>query len=396
MLRLAGPRSVVAESIWMECSVRHHRRMHLGVVVEQLVAPVPGGTGRFTAELVAALVATAESDDTISGSTAWHRRLAAAQIAGMQGPTKFWMERRLLGAAWERGLGPAPRAADVVVAPTLLVPPRRGRPLVVTIHDAVPWTHPETLTPRGVAFHRRMAQRAAREADAILVPTMAVAAALGDHLPIRVERLHVVGEGAASAVTTPPADAAERRRRLGLPPRYLLTVATLEPRKGLDVALDALALRPGLPLVVVGQSGWGGIDLATAARVRGLLADRLLALGRLPDADLAAVLAGATAVVAPSRAEGFGLPVLEAMAAGVPVVSSDDPAMVEVGGGATVVVPIGAPGALADAMTRLVDDSALRADLSARGRLRSAAFSWERVAVSVWATARLLVEHLET
>jgi glycosyltransferase involved in cell wall biosynthesis len=114
-------------------------------------------------------------------------------------------------------------------------------------------------------------------------------------------------------------------------------------------------------------------------------------LGRVGDADLAAVLAGATALVAPSRAEGFGLPVLEAMAAGVPVVSSDAPALVEVGGGATVVTPVGDADALARALADVVADDDLRHSLAERGRLRAADFSWSAVATRLWALYRELV-----
>ena len=357
----------------------------LAVLLEQCLAPVPGGTGRYSRELAAALAATAPTGSSVRGWTAHHRDPAAARAAGVAGPYRLPLPRRALVAAWERGLGPAPRG-DLVHAPTLLLPPRRGRPLVVTIHDTVPWTHPQTLTPRGVAWHRRMAERAARTADRIVVPTHAVAAELSEVLPAAAAKLTVVGEG-VSAELTPPPDAAVRAAAMRLPAGgYLLSLATLEPRKGLDVLLAALArpAAPTLPLLVVGQPGWGGVDpLAEAARL-GLPADRVRLLGRLPDPDLAVALTGATALVAPSRAEGFGLPVLEAMAAGVPVVSSDAPALVEVGGGATLVVPRDDPAALAAALATIAGDAALRARLADRGRRQAAGYRWESAARALW------------
>jgi glycosyltransferase involved in cell wall biosynthesis len=277
-----------------------------------------------------------------------------------------------------------PRGVDVVHAPTPLAPPRRGRPLVVTVHDAVPWTHPETLTARGVRWHRTVIERAAASADAIVVPTRAVADELVRH--IRLSRPPViVGEG-VSAGLTPPSDAAERAAALELPDGpFVVTLATIEPRKGLDVLLEAMA-RPGapdVPLLVIGPPGWGSVDVARQAEELGLTG-RVRLLGRLPDADLAVVLQRAAALVAPSRAEGFGLPVLEAMAAGVPVVSSEAPALVEVGGGATLTVPVGDSGALADALGEVLRSTQLRERLAADGLRRAADFSWAAAGRRLW------------
>jgi glycosyltransferase involved in cell wall biosynthesis len=255
---------------------------------------------------------------------------------------------------------------------------------VVTVHDAVPWTHPETLTPRGVRWHRHVIERAARVADAIVVPTDAVAGEIERHVALRSAPV-VVSEGASEALRTPP-DSAERAERLGLPDGdFLVTLATLEPRKGLDVLLRALALpgAPAVPLLVVGQPGWGGVDVAGSAAHLGI-GSRVRVMGRLADEDLAVVLSRAAVLVAPSRAEGFGLPVLEAMAAGVPVVSSDAPALVEVGGGATVTVPVGDAAALAAAMADVLGSAPERDRLAAAGRRRAADFSWAEAARRLW------------
>jgi glycosyltransferase involved in cell wall biosynthesis len=359
--------------------------VRVGILLEQLLAPVPGGTGRYSAELAAALAATAPEGSSVTGWTAWHRDSSAARLPGVAGPRRLPAPRRVLAEAWRRGAGPRPRGADVVHAPTLLLPPTSGDRLVVTIHDTVPWTHPETMTPRGVGWHRAMAERAAARAAAVVVPTAAVAEGLSRHLDIR-GRV-VVGGAGVSACLAVPADADRRAAALDLPASpYLVSLATLEPRKGLDVLLRALAApgAPDVPLVVVGQPGWGGVDLPTEAARAGLPGHRVRVLGRVPDQDVATVLSRALALVAPSRAEGFGLPVLEAMAAGVPVVSSDDPALSEVGGGATVTTPVGDPAALADALGRVAGDGDLRGRLRAAGLRRAADFSWEAAARRMW------------
>jgi len=293
------------------------------------------------------------------------------------------MGSKLLSRMWERGLGPAPRDADVVHATTLLVPPKRRAALVVTIHDVVPWTHPETLTPRGLGFHRRMGARAAREADLIVTPTVAVAAQIRDILSPGAEVI-AVRQGFSSDLTVPD-DARERRTRHVEEDDYLLFVGTSEPRKGLDTLLDALS-EPALKdqsLVVVGPRGWGGVDVGEDAQARGV-GDRVTVTGRVDDADLASLYAGASLVVMPSRAEGFGLPVLEAMNLGVPVITSDDPAMREVGGGATQVFPVGDPTALGAAIARVLGDAGLRAQMIEAGRLRAQDFDWLDSARTLW------------
>ncbi len=365
--------------------------MRVAFLLEQCLSPVPGGTGRYSRELAGALVADMADEDTVTGWTAWHRDIDAAQVDGVLGPVRLAMPRRPLVAAWQQGRGPRPADCDLVHAPTLLVPPRGRRPLVVTIHDAIPWTHPATLTPRGVDWHRTMAARAARTADAVVVPTQAVADALSELLPFG-DRVRVIGEGVSSALTLPP-DADARAAALELPPEFLFTFATLEPRKGLDVLIAALARpdAPQVPLLIAGQAGWGGVDPLGQASALGLPHGRVRVLGRVSDPDLAVLLDRTTAVVVPSRAEGFGLPVLEAMAAGAPVVTSDDAALVEVGGGAAAVVPVGDPARLAQVLCDVVTDPVRRAAMARSGLERSADHTWENAAALTWKLYRELV-----
>jgi len=349
----------------------------LTVVVDQLLAPVPGGTGRYAREITGALAARPRPGWQVRTVTAWHRDTDAAVIPGVDGPHRLPAGRRALAELWRRGLPPSVRG-DRVHATTPLAPSRRHG-LVVAVWDTVPWTHPETLTSRGARWHREMVARAVRRADAIVVSSCAVADELAALFPQIGGRLRVIGLGVTAM--QPPADAAGRRARLGLPDRYVLSVATLEPRKGLDVLIRAMA-GPAVGdahLVLVGPPGWGGVDVASVASTAGLRPDRLHRLGRLTDDDLAAVLAGATVLAAPSRAEGFGLPALEAMAAGVPVVATATGGLATLPPDAAHLVPPADPRALAASI-----DTALAAPRRPGPVHRFIdAFDWSRVGAAL-------------
>ncbi|ANN20497.1 glycosyl transferase [Amycolatopsis orientalis] len=343
----------------------------LVVLAEQLLAPVPGGTGRYTGELLRALAETAPPGWTVSSVVARHAHVEGAVVEGVEGPRVLPIPPRALIAAWQLGLPWWP-GGDAVHAPTPLAPTRvpKGRTLSVAVHDTVPWTHPETLTPRGVAWHKAMIARAARTATALTVPTRAVADELAGLVPVSVP-VSVIPHG-----VRPLPEPVE----IELPEKYVLAIGTIEPRKGVDVLIEA-AGRIGVPLVLAGQPGWGGIDPLASAREHG--ADVRL-LGKVSDAELAFALRGASVLAMPSRAEGFGLPLIEAMAAGVPVVHSDVPALVEVAGGAGVVVPVGDAQALAKALEDVLDHPEQAAALRDGGLSRSSEFSWRRAAEAVW------------
>lgn len=361
----------------------------LVVIAEQLFAAVPGGTGRYTEQLLPALAATAPPGWTVATVVCRHADVAKAQVEGVDGPRMLPLPRKALTALWQYG-APYWPGGDAVHAPTPFAPPftPRGKTLTVTVHDTVPWTHPEMLTPRGVRWHRSTIARAARIADAVVVPTHAVAADLAARVDVTVP-VEVIPHAAAAVFGTPQTQESRAGAQDSRPEEYLLAVGTLEPRKGIDVLIAAVGLlhrrgTPAPPLLLAGPDGWGGLNPRELATEQGLPPDAVRPLGRLEDAALAAVVQGARAVVVPSLAEGFGLPVLEAMSAGVPVIHSDAAALVEVAGNAGITVARGNAEALADALHQLHHDAARRAQLSAAGRRRAAEFSWQRAAESLW------------
>ena len=370
----------------------------LRVIVDQIISPTPGGIGRYTEELTRALIETAPTGCDVTGVVSASPESDYEQVLtllpGLSDLMKSPLARRELSLAWQHGFTKIP-GSGMVHAPSLLAPLRRhdrinnqSDQVVVTIHDVVPWTHPETLTPHGVIWHKAMAKRAQKYADAVVVDTHAVASQLSEILDFG-DRVRVISAAVSSKFAL-PIDAHERAIRLELPERYLLSIGTLEPRKGLRPLIRSLASNDdaGLPLLIAGPEGWGDLDVTAIALEAGLEPDRVRTMGHLDDADLAVALDRATVFVFPSLAEGFGLPVIEAFSLGTPVVHSDDPAVVEVAAGAGVTVALapleGYPERLAKAIAALVFDEAHQERLRFAGTDRASTFSWTDSAEKVW------------
>jgi glycosyltransferase involved in cell wall biosynthesis len=286
---------------------------------------------------------------------------------------------------------------------------------VVTVHDLAFRTHPDCFPPRGRAFHERGLALARAEAAAVIVPSEATAAELVS-AGFEPTRVHIAHHGIDLPPQGPQESPGSGASAIAGPRPYLLFVGTIEPRKGIDALLAAhAALRqrghPDLRLVIAGPRGWGevpGMDQfpdAAGATGRGGEHGReerdrvaaqgagtpgqfpafdegpggpagVVAPGRVDEATLDALYRGAAALVMPSRSEGFGLPALEAMARGCPVVASQAGALPEVVGDAGVLVPPGDPDALSAALDRLLTDDSLAATLAAAGRRRAATFTW--------------------
>ena len=371
----------------------------LRVVVDQMVAPVPGGVGRYTEELTRALIATAPAECAVEGivssSTPEQYEQIEAALPGLGNLHKTTLARRELAAAWALGVTKS-SGTGLIHAPGLLAPLRRhnraedGTQISVTLHDVLAWTHPSSLTPATVAWTKGMLKRARKHADAIVVPSHAVARQLNEIMDLG-DRVRVIGGAVGRGLVLPAIPLVEERlQALGLPSQYILTSGSLDPRKAVTALITALGLpgAPDLPLIVLGPDTWGELDLASVADEAGLAPGRVRALSGLSDSDLAVVIARASVFVYPSLEEGFALPIIEAFHLGTPVVHSDAPALVEAAGDAGVAVersdPKEYPARLVDAINRVLSDSVLRGRMTVFGGDRSRAFSWRDSAERVW------------
>ncbi|MBC8031739.1 MAG: glycosyltransferase family 4 protein [Pyrinomonadaceae bacterium] len=270
------------------------------------------------------------------------------------------------------------------------VPLWRRCATVLTIHDLSSLLHPETHTGRSVQRARRRLPLMVRTADAVITPTESVRGELSKRLNVTPEKIFAVPEAARECFR--PMDFAETetvRGRLGVGDEFLLAVGTIEPRKNLAVLVSAFeeVIRAwpehSLQLVIAGGAGWLSGPLFDAIR-RSPARDRILLTAYLHDEDLRALYASCRAFVYPSIYEGFGLPPLEAMACGAPVIVSRIAALAETTGDAAWPFNPGNAGELTEKILGLLGDENARLNLSVAGRERAAQFSWEKTARLTW------------
>lgn len=331
------------------------------------------GVGRYTAALLAELAGEPALEVRAFAVTVRGRRALRGLLPPgitTAGPP---LPARALHAAWNR-LGAPPvellaGRADLVHGTNFVLPPTRAARGVLTVHDLAFLDRPAELAPPQRGLPALVAD-AARRAAAVCTPSRAVAERVRVELGVPPDRLHVTPLGVDPAwfAATPP-DAA-LRARLRLPQRYLLFVGAAAPRKDLATVLAAHAATPGLPpLLLAGPPGWGSTPCGRH-------------LGYLPEATLRSVVAGAAALVLPSRDEGFGLPLLEAFATGTPVLASDLPALREVSGGLARHIP---PGDV-DAWCQALQELPLAAAPALRQR--AATFTWSACGAATIAAYR--------
>lgn len=358
----------------------------VAVHIDQLWSQLPGGIGTYIRNLVPAMARQDPSLDI---------RLFHARFADEEPPERwvrdFWVDElgapiRSLYPRWDLlarpALPPSLQRVDVIHAPlhAAIPPAARGQKLVVTVHDLA-FEYFPAMFPRTWRILFRLGVRAAvARAHAIVTPSRNTAEDLLSRTKVDPARLHVVP--LAVSVLDGPADPEPTLSRLKIRGPYVLFVGTLEPRKNLVRLIRAYrrVAATGVPhaLVLAGPLGWRHDALLREIALSG--PGDIVMTGALSEEDLDAVYRAADAFVYPSVYEGFGLPVLEAMARGIPTVSSNASSVPEVAGDATLGINPRSVREIATAIERLLTDVDLAERLAERGRRRAERFTWDETA----------------
>ncbi len=363
----------------------------LRVVLDQLVTTTDPNLASASRELASALVETCPAGCDVaaivpSGSE-------DIEIPGLAEVHRLGLGRRELAAAWQMGVAAgAPRG--LLHAPTLLAPLVRhdrvhdNNQTVVTLWDLLPWDAPSGMSRTTAAWHKAMLKRAEKHADAVVVPTHAIAERLVDMTRLGA-RVRVIA-GAAPAAFPVPVDAVGRRRTLGIPDGCIVCAGDAAPSSALRVAFEAVVRASlDLPVVVMDCPEDQMPEVAALALAAGLRDGQVHVRGRLGDADRAALLDAAVAFVAPSRRSAFPWRVIDALRLGVPVVAVASPDHREtiVDGGLVVGETHSADtdaDVLADALQRALASTQAADRLGVLAADRGRAFSWHEAADRVW------------
>ena len=384
------------------------------VGINALFLDRPGtGSGQYTRNLLEALAKVDPTNEyplfspgpapSVSDPSARLRAGLQPPTSNLQSPvSKLWFEQVSFPLACRR------QDIDLAHIPYFASPLFPTVPTVVTVHDLIPLILPAYRGSLLVRLYTRLVAAAARKAEAIITVSQASARDIVCYLHIPPERVHVTYEAAGEAFQpvedeacpepSRRAELAAIRQKYALPERYLLYLGGFDQRKNLSALLRAFALlvnrRPQARLVIAGRLPERDNPLFPDPRrlVEELgLEERVIFTGWVAEEDKPSLLTGAMAFVFPSLYEGFGLPVVEAMACGTPVIASSSSSLPEVvGEGGILVEPTDAE-ALADAMELLLVDDALRAELRQRALAQAARFSWRQTALETLAVYRKVV-----
>ena len=355
--------------------------LRVAMTLEQFWHRVPGGTAVAAYEMTRSLT---RQGVPVVGVAARHSEPIPAQWSDVGIEIQHLpLPRPLLYETWHRFRWPRVERATgpvkVIHATTMAIPPKSA-PLVVTIHDLAWLANPDHVTERGLKFFRKGFELAKRDADLIHCPSKATLDAVAAEGVSR-DRLRLVPLGVSVARATSE-DVARVQAKYELGSPYVMWTGTIEPRKNLSRLIEAFrGLDREIDLVLVGPKGWNEDLDRLVAGIEG----RVKVLGFVPEEDLGPLYAGAEVFCYPSLLEGFGFPVLEAMAQDTPVVTSAGTSTEELAGDAAVVVDPLDTDAIAAGIASVLDDEARTAKLVSAGQARVSEFTWER-------TGKLLVE----
>jgi glycosyltransferase involved in cell wall biosynthesis len=362
----------------------------------------PDGIGTYTSELRASLTALGVTVKRVGAPIRVGARFVGARHADLTFPLPL---PYLAAAASALGVpvplaGKVERAIDIFHATDYLVPRLARTPVIATLHDAIPLSHPQWANPRLRSVKNWLLRRCAQSADLVIAISEAAVDELVEFYAIPRSRIRVIPLGVHERWFEPPDDATAARLMAlhRLQPGYILHVGTLQPRKNVDALISAYEalprpLREARQLVIVGKYGWGAEALK--ARLDRLGAERgVVWFDYVTREDLHALYWRAGMFVYPSLAEGFGLPVLEALAAGVPVVASDLPSLREV---AQAHARFVAPDRIDDIASAIVavDRAGSGAITVEAGRAHARRFTWERCAMGTLDVYRELLRRGE-
>lgn len=370
-------------------------RPNVIMTLTQLWHRVPGGTASSMLGLAEAVTRTGRVDLAVVGARGEIRRprsmLCPSRVNGATGGDRQGVRLHhlplpipILYDAWARFGRPAIDRGlddvDLIHLTVPVVPPRSAVPLVATVHDLFPLTHPHLLSARGVGVMARGLAAIRERAAKVLVSTKVVAdeCVRAGFEPNRIE----IAPFGVAPVEVDDDDVSDVRRRYGITGPYVLFVGTHEPRKNLGLLLEALVglNDPDLSLVIAGPKGWGDPRGDSVYASLSDVPSPVIDVGFVPTDDLPALQRGAVAFCYPSLAEGFGLPVLEAMAAGAVIVTTRDSAMAEVAGDAAMLVDPHDPAGLAATIRHALDDEVAMAQRRRAGFNRSREFTWQSCA----------------
>lgn len=343
----------------------------------------PGGIVEYTRHLIRELAALDAANDyrLIQHVRDRETLVAAPNVARINTltPSHHRLER------WALSVELLPRRLDILHSPDAIPPARAARRQVITIHDLHYLHYPQFMTTDSRRYYAGQIGWAVQRADHLLASSQATRADLVTLLGVPEDKItvHLLGVDALFR-PAPPEMIQACRARWGLPAQYLLFVGTFEPRKNIPTLLHAYdRLRRDLPaappLALAGRRGWLYDDIQRTVETLAL-GDRVIWVENPPRDDLPALYSGAAALALPSHYEGFGLTALEAMACGTPPVVSDCSSLPEVVGDAGLLVNPDDAGSIADALRRLLTDSALHDTLRAAGLARARTFTWRRTA----------------